>query len=169
MTIEIEAHDPVWAEIAATEAARWRAVLGDQLETVHHVGSTAVPGLAAKPVIDLLPVICGPLDAQREAVTGMGYEWMGAFGLPGRRYCRRDDPVTGRRLFQAHCYAVGDPGVLRHLAFRDALRADPLLAAGYESRKRHCASLHSDDPVAYGQCKSAWIDQVERRALESRS
>jgi GrpB-like predicted nucleotidyltransferase (UPF0157 family) len=167
--LEIEPYDPTWANIAATEAARWRATFGPALLAVHHIGSTSVPGLAARPVIDLLAVFLHPMEAQRATVEGMGYEWLGEYGLPGRRYCRRDDPVSGRRLVQAHCYVAADPGVRRHLAFRDVLRDDPLLAAGYESRKRHCAYLHPDDAVAYGECKSAWIDEVERRAMETRT
>ncbi|WP_068115439.1 GrpB family protein [Tropicimonas marinistellae] len=171
MTIELAPYSLDWAWQADQEADRWSAALGDALVTVHHIGSTAVPNLAAKPIIDLLPEIAVGIDPDRlrGAVEGMGYEWLGEYGLPRRRYCRRDDPATGRRVIQAHCWVSGDPEILRHLAFRDALRADPLLISGYESRKRHCASLHPNDTEAYCRCKSTWIDTVEAKALETKA
>ncbi len=168
MKVFIEPYERAWSDFAEAEIDRWKTALGDALLEVHHIGSTAVPGLAARPVIDLLPEFALPMDDHRAAVEAMGYDWLGEYGLAGRRYCRRDDPESGRRQVQAHCYALHDPAVRRHLAFRDALRADPLLASGYESRKRHCASLHHDDSVAYGDCKSGWIDTVEARALGGR-
>lgn len=168
MRIEIEAHDLAWADLAAREAERWLSALGDALVAVHHVGSTAVPRLSARPVIDLVPVIAPGVDPDslRAPVFEMGYEWLGENGLPRRRYCRRSSPTTGRRLVHAHCWPEGDREIARLLAFRDALRADPLLVAAYEGRKRHCASLHRNDPPAYARCKSAWIDTVEAKALE---
>ncbi|MFV0332448.1 MAG: GrpB family protein [Tropicimonas sp.] len=169
MKIEITAHDPAWAEMARAEAERWQRALGATLSRVHHVGSTAVEGLSARPVIDLIPVIAPGTDPDslRPLVHGLGYEWLGEHGLPRRRYCRRSSATTGRRLFQAHCWSEGDSEITRHLAFRDALRADPLLRGAYEQRKRHCASLHLHDPAGYGACKAAWIDSVEARALAS--
>lgn len=169
MKVELVSHDPAWAWLAEGEAERWSAALGPALVAMHHVGSTAVDRIAAKPIIDLLPEIAQQvdLDSLRPTVEALGYEWLGAYGLPRRRYCRRNDPATGRRLIHAHCWRSGDPEIRRHLAFRDALRADPLLATAYESRKRHCASLHPDDPAAYGACKAGWIDTVEARALEA--
>ncbi|RVT83901.1 GrpB family protein [Rhodobacteraceae bacterium CCMM004] len=164
--IRLAAHDPGWAGAAAAEAARWlEAVPG--LIAVHHIGSTAVPGLPAKPILDLLPVFAdaAAMEGARGAAEVMGYEWMGAFGLPGRRYCRRDDPATGRRLVHAHAYAASDPGVARHLAFRDLLRADAGTRDAYAAVKRTCADRHGDDPAAYGACKSAWIDAAEARAV----
>ena len=167
MRVDIVAHDPAWAEIAAEEVRRWRAALGPALTTVHHIGSTAVARLSAKPVIDLLPEIAPGIDPDslRPAVEALGYRWLGEHGLPRRRYCRRDDPATGRRLIQAHCWPAGDPEVRRHLAFRDALRADPLLMGAYEHRKRYCASVFGNDVAAYSDCKSGWIETVESRAL----
>ncbi len=168
MKIDIASYDPTWAVLAEAEGARWLDALGDALVTVHHIGSTAVPGLSAKPVLDLMPEIRAGLDfdSQRHLVEGLGYEWMGEFGLPRRRYCRLSDPETGTRLVQAHCYTAGDSEITRHLAFRDALRGDPMLAGAYENRKRHCASVHFNDLKAYGRCKSDWIDTVEARALK---
>ncbi|SDI94601.1 GrpB family protein [Aliiruegeria lutimaris] len=171
MRIDILPYDPAWADMAAKETERWEKALGTALREVHHIGSTAVPGLSAMPVIDLIPVIAPTidLDALQTLVNAMGYEWLGEHGLPRRRYCRRSSPANGKHLVQAHCWPVGDSAILRHLAFRDALRADPLLRGAYETRKRHCASLHRDDSAAYAACKSGWINTAEARALKARA
>ena len=161
-------HAPEWSKRAEAEMARWRGAIGTDLVAIHHIGSTSVPGLAAKPVIDLLPVLVdsSALDAARNRATELGYEWLGPFGLPGRRYCRRDDPATGRRAFQAHAYADGSPEIIRHLAFRDWLRAAPENAQGYEQEKKRCARLFPEGGKGYQDCKSAWIDTAEAQALE---
>ncbi|NDR57184.1 GrpB family protein [Pseudoruegeria sp. M32A2M] len=155
--------------MAAKETERWEKALGTALREVHHIGSTAVPGLSAEPVIDLIAVIAPDVDLDKlqPLVHAMGYEWLGEFGQPGRRYCRRSSPTSGKRLVKAHCWSEGDSEILRHLAFRDALRADPMLRGAYETRKRHCASLHRDDAAAYAACKSGWIDTAEARALKA--
>lgn len=160
--------DPNWPAQAQAEADRWRAAGLAGLVTVHHIGSTAVPGLPAKPIIDLLPVFAdqATCDAARPALERLGYEWLGEFGLPDRRYVRLDDPETGNRLFQAHCYVQGSGEITRHLAFRDALRANASLRAAYTAVKARCAALHPGDRVAYGDCKSNWIAKAEQKALE---
>lgn len=163
----IAAPDPAWPAMAAREIARWRASVPG-LEAVHHIGSTSVPGLPAKPIIDLLPVFedTSRQAAAQTAVEALGYEWMGANGLPGRSYARLSVPDTGERRFHAHGYANGHPDIRRHLAFRDALRANGALRAGYSSVKGACAARHPEGGAAYGACKASWIDQVEARALE---
>lgn len=165
--VELAAHDPDWAVAASIEAAALRAVLGPVLLAVHHVGSTAVPGLAAKPILDLLPVVAdlAALDGRRAAVEGLGYVWWGENGLPGRRYATRDDPATGRRRVQLHGYAAGSSEIVRHLAFRDHLRRHPDIAAAYGREKARCLALHGADSHACGACKGAWIDAVEASAL----
>lgn len=164
----LSAPDPTWPAQAQVEAELWRSAGMQGLIAIHHIGSTSVPGLPAKPIIDLLPVF-GRLEAcedARQHIEQLGYEWMGAFGLPGRRYVRRNDPETGKRLVQAHCYAAGSTEIARHLAFRDALRQNAALRAAYSSVKARCAALHPGDHRAYGACKSGWIDKTERTALE---
>lgn len=165
--VQLVPHDPAWPAVAAAETRRLAAALGEVLVAVHHIGSTAIPGIAAKPVIDLLPVVQSleELDRRRHDVEALGYGWRGELGLPGRRYCFRDDPDTGRRLFQLHCYRQGSPEVTRHLAFRDYLRQRPDLARAYEAEKRRCQALHPDNSNVYADCKNAWIRRVEGEAL----
>ncbi len=167
MRVEIASYDPAWPDQADHEAGRWKTALGAALVEVHHIGSTSVPNLAAKPVLDLIPVIAEgvELDSLQPAVHAMGYEWLGPHGLPRRRYCRRSSATTGKRLVQAHIWSEGDSEIRRHLAFRDLLRADPLMMGAYETLKRHCASHFGDDPAGYCDCKAAWIANAEAKAL----
>lgn len=132
--VELRPHDPQWAEQACRVAGTLHAALGDNLLQVHHIGSTAIPGIVAKPVLDLLPEVrsLAELDACQKALQELGYAWRGELGLPGRRYCSLDDPDSGQRLVQLHCYAQGSPEIERHLAFADHLRQHPGIAQQYQ-------------------------------------
>lgn len=165
--VALHPHSPRWAQMAAQETLRLKGALGEELVTVHHIGSTAIAGIMAKPVVDLLPIVAdlGRLDAREDAMRALGYRWFGEFGLPGRRYCYLKDAETGQRLFQLHCYQDGSPQVPRHLAFRDYLRAHPGLAKEYEAEKIRAARAVSDDVNAYNAQKNDWIKRVEKDAL----
>lgn len=164
--VELLPHDPAWMGVAEAETLRLAQALGPVLRGVHHVGSTAIPGIHAKPIIDLMPVVedLEALDGRRSVLERLGYAWWGELGLPGRRYCTWDDP-TGRRRFQLHAYAQGSSEISRHLAFRDHLRRHPEVAADYDREKARCQRLHPDDSHAYSDCKSDWIRRVETQAL----
>ena len=167
LAVELVPHRAEWAEIARAESARLKGAIGDNLFTVHHIGSTSIPGIVAKPIVDLIPVVrdLAAFDAQEEAVRALGYKWYGEFGLPGRRYCTLTDPATGKRKFQLHCYEDGFGEIARHLAFRDYLRAHPLIAKEYEMEKIRAAALRPDDTLAYNAEKNDWIKRVERDAM----
>jgi GrpB-like predicted nucleotidyltransferase (UPF0157 family) len=163
--VVLTVYDPEWPKIAADHAERLR-VLGSVLVVVHHIGSTSVPGLAAKPVIDLMPLVTdlAELDRLRWRVEALGYEWHGELGISGRRYCALSDEA-GLRLAQLHFFTADSLHVERHIAFRDYLRAHPEMALAYETEKRRARDLYPDDSHAYTDEKAAWIRDAEAKAL----
>jgi GrpB-like predicted nucleotidyltransferase (UPF0157 family) len=165
--IELVPHDPAWAEIARAEVARLKGVLGGLIVEGHHIGSTAIPGIKAKPIVDIVLVVVGldELDARADSVTALGFEWRGEFGIAGRRYCPFTDPQTGKRTIHVHFFATGASEIERHLAFRDYLRAHSEQARAYEAQKLAAAALHTDEMVAYSHAKSPWIKDCLERAL----
>jgi GrpB-like predicted nucleotidyltransferase (UPF0157 family) len=162
-------HNPAWASQAQQEGERLKSASGDVIVAVHHIGSTAIPGICAKPILDLIPVVrsLAGLDIKRQSVQDLGYAWWGEYGLPGRRYCTFDDPQTGHRTVQLHCFEQGSPEITRHLAFRDYLRSHPELAREYEAEKLRCRNQHRSDSHAYSDCKAVWIRRVEELALSA--
>jgi GrpB-like predicted nucleotidyltransferase (UPF0157 family) len=166
IAVELAAPNPAWVERARAETAWLTAALGEILITVHHIGSTAIPGIKAKPIVDLLPVVrsLAELDAKHGVIEAIGYQWRGEFGLPGRRYCPLNDPETGKRVVQLHFYQEGDPQIARHLNFRDYLRAHPDQARAYEAEKLRAAAVRPDDTLAYNAEKNDWIAAADIRA-----
>ena len=165
MRVIVVDHDPEWPGRYAAEAERLREVLGGNLAAIHHIGSTSVPGLAAKPVIDIMAVVqdLGAVDAANAAMEALGYECMGEFGIPGRRYFRRGGD---RRTHQVHVFQADDTvNVSRHLAFRDYLRAHSDEAARYGRLKAELARRHPQDIEAYMDGKDAMVKEMELRAL----
>jgi len=163
--VVLAAYNPDWPQMALRHAERLQ-LLGSTLVTVHHIGSTSVPGLAAKPIIDLMPIVTdlSELDRQRGSIEALGYKWYGELGIPGRRYCNLSDDA-GTRIVQLHFFQAGSPHAERHIAFRDYLRAHPEAASAYEMEKRRAQQLHPGDSYAYGDEKAAWIKKTEAMAL----
>lgn len=161
----LAANNLEWPRIAAAHAERLR-VVGPNLVAVHHIGSTSVPGLIAKPIIDLMPVVDSltKLDEQRERIEGLGYQWHGELGISGRRYCTLADEA-GVRVVQLHYFKTDSPHVKRHIAFRDYLRAHPEEANAYAIEKRRGQNLHPTNSHAYADEKDKWIRAAETRAL----
>jgi GrpB-like predicted nucleotidyltransferase (UPF0157 family) len=164
--VELVPHDPAWPAVAAAESVRLAAAIGETLIVVEHIGSTAIPGIAAKPTIDLMPIVrdLAVLDARQPRIEALGYVWRGEFGIPGRRYCIREE--QRRRLFHVHCHETGHPGIAETIKFRDYLRARPEEARAYEAQKRAAAAAHPADTLAYSNAKSGWIRDCIARATE---
>lgn len=163
--VVISDYDPAWPEEFRREAAAIARILGDNLTAIHHIGSTAVPGLAAKPIIDIMPVVrsLGAVDGARAALESLGYEYLGEFGIPGRRYMRKGGD---ERTHQVHVFAQGDTvNITRHLAFRDFLRAHPDVCAEYAALKRELAARYPYDIDAYCEGKDAFVRRFEAAAL----
>ena len=157
--VVLSAHDPRWAERARQEEARLFGALGDVLICVHHIGSTAISGIDAKPIVDLMPVVTSldAFDAAVGRVEALGYRVWGEAGIEGRRYCTINGATDGRREVQAHVFAAASPHIGRHLAFRDYMRAHADEARAYQAEKRRARDLHPKDSHAYSEAKSAWV------------
>ena len=132
---------------------------------VHHIGSTAVDGLAAKPIIDIMLEVTSlaELDACEEKIEALGYEAMGEFGIEGRRYYRKGGDA---RTHQIHAFQTADENLVRHLAFRDYLRNHPDVRDEYGDLKTRVASLCDHDIDRYCDGKNDFIKLHEAKALE---
>jgi len=165
--IAVVPYDPRWPREFERSSGEVVTALGPNLLVIHHISSTSISGIHAKPVIDMLAVVADlvAVDQRSVAMEQLGYEVMGEFGIEGRRYFRRDDSA-GRRTQQIHAFAEGSPHVRRHLAFRDFMRAHPTLAEQYGELKRRLAEAHPHDMEVYMDGKDAFIKEMESRALE---
>ncbi len=166
MEVVVVAHSALWSEMFAAEARKLEEVFGRNAVAIHHIGSTAVPGIHAKPVIDVLIEVpdLALVDAREDAMVSMGYQAKGAFGIEGRRYFRKDD-ASGTRTHHVHVFQTGSPDIDRHLVFRDYLRAHPQIARQYSDLKVALARKHPNDIEAYMDGKDSLVKAVERDAL----
>ena len=156
---------PQWAQRYQDEAAQLQAVLGDNCIAIHHIGSTAVPGLAAKPIIDIMPVVQSltAVDSAQAALTHLGYEYLGEFGMAGRRYLRKGGD---ERTHQVHIFAWQDTeNILRHLAFRDYLRTHDTERAAYARLKKALALQFPRDIESYCRGKAEFVHRTEEKAM----
>lgn len=162
-TIEVVEYDPSWPERFEEESNLLRETLGDIAVEVHHIGSTAVPGLAAKPIIDILIEIAdlAALDARNRDMELIGYEPKGEFGIPGRRYFQKGGD---NRTHQIHAFVAGDVNVSRHIAFRDYLRSNPGVAEEYGTLKKKVAETCDNDIEKYCDGKDAFVKNHEEIA-----
>ncbi|WP_324425771.1 GrpB family protein [Azohydromonas sp.] len=166
--ITLVPHDPAWAAVFAAEAAALRGAFGALALRVEHVGSTAVPGLEAKPVIDIQVSVrsLAPRDALDAALARLGYRHT-SLGDFDRVYPFFHKPAAWPSTHHVHLCEAGGEQEWRHLAFRDALRDSPQAAAEYASLKRRLAALHGGHTPAsreaYSLAKSGFVAAVLAR------
>jgi GrpB-like predicted nucleotidyltransferase (UPF0157 family) len=162
--VEIVEYDPAWPAAFEIERERLAPLLPAGVQ-LHHFGSTAIQGLAAKPVIDMIALV-DDLDAPIAAlVQHGGYQYPQAFNamLTHRRFLCY--PTAAHRTH--HLHLVDKSGELeRRLCFRDRLRADPALASEYAALKRALAKRYRDDREAYTEAKSEFVKRYEREVLD---
>lgn len=165
--IAVENYDPNWVEKYTRAAQRLKSVFGAELTAIYHIGSTAIPGIMAKPIIDILIAVrdIELVDALNPALQQLGYEACGEFGIPGRRYFRRGGD---ERTHHVHVFQQGNAHISRHLAFRDYLCAHPEDALAYSDLKVRLAAAHRDDIHAYMEGKHAFIQAIDHKAAQWR-
>ena len=163
--IQIVAYDPAWPARFAELGRELRAGLGEVALRIDHIGSTAVPGLAAKPIIDLQISVATfePLAAYRQPLERLGYAYRADNRERTKRYFREP---PGRRRTHVHVRRAGSFSEQWALLFRDYLRAYPDAAAEYAAVKRRLALRYRDDRRAYTDAKVPFLWEVIRRADE---
>jgi GrpB-like predicted nucleotidyltransferase (UPF0157 family) len=157
--------DPTWPQQFADEAQRLKGALGDVMVDIHHIGSTSIYGIHAKPIIDILMVVDDhdALDARTASLEALGYEAMGEFGIEGRRYFRRMN-ADGTRTHHIHAFESGSSEILRHLAFRDYMNAHKEAAREYSKLKQRLAIQFQHDIEAYMDGKDSFIKRHQELA-----
>lgn len=163
--VRVVPHDPSWRDAFAREAERLRQALAPLPVEVHHIGSTAVPGLPAKPIIDLLGVVdsLAAADGRQAACEAAGYRWRGEYGIAGRRYLvRAEEPHPPVHV---HLFPVGHPEIARHLRFGAYLRAHPDAARRYGDLKLRLAQEHRWQGARYQEGKGDLIRELDAQAL----
>jgi GrpB-like predicted nucleotidyltransferase (UPF0157 family) len=158
--IEVRDYDPGWVRLFESERDRLTAALAELAVAVEHIGSTSVPGLAAKPIVDIAVVLPDQTDLA-EAVAraeALGYERRPAGDFSGRLFLVL--PGDGATVAHLSLVPVDAPYLAPHLVFRDRLRAEPALAREYAELKRRLAVEHGPDLLAYTRAKSEFIERV---------
>ncbi len=158
-------HSPNWSADYVWEAESLTKLLGDELILMYHIGSTSVPGLAAKPIIDIMPVVrdIQRIDGMTAALQQSGYHAWGDYGVAGRRLFTKDQ--DGFRTHDVHIYELDHTEVERYLAFCAYLRVHKQAREEFDTVKRQAFAEHPADIDAYNQAKNSWINHMEPLAI----
>jgi GrpB-like predicted nucleotidyltransferase (UPF0157 family) len=165
--ILLVAYDPAWPELFEAERARVLAAIGQHVSAVEHVGGTSVPGLGARPIIDVLVGLphFSAADACIEPLKRLGYGFRGEVGIPQRYFFRKPDVESwADRTHHLHLVEQESPEWKRMLRFRDYLRAHPEEAQAYDDLKRELAAELETNPLGYPEAKSEFITGVLAKA-----
>lgn len=164
-TVRVTEYDSLWPKTFAEEAYAIHSLVRPHIQCIHHIGSTAVPGLAAKPIIDIILVVndINLFTVDEDALTPLGYTAKGNFGLSGRRFFVKGAEGPTHHL---HAYSHDHIDVQRHLAFRDYLIEHPEIAHAYARLKKACADLCNDDIENYMAGKNEFIKKHEVLAVQ---
>jgi len=162
----IEDYDPRWPQRFEMLRSRVAVVLGELASSIEHVGSTAVPGLAAKPIIDIDVLVRSSADLPVviRKLTDLGYEHRGNLGVSGREAFRAKSDTIHHHLYVC---PPGSREYERHIAFRNYLRAHARDAIAYALLKRELASRFGSDREGYNQAKSEFVQRILQRTLEA--
>lgn len=167
--VQLVPHNPEWSQQADEEISRFQEQLSFPIIGIYHIGSTSVPGIKAKPILDFLMEVDDLEDVINSVAEfeSLGYLSKGEFGIPGRQFFTRD--TEGERSHHLHVFQKGHPDIERHIIFRDYLRANPDAAREYEDLKEKLAKRFPKQSSNYTEAKSDFIlsmDEVARYWVE---
>lgn len=163
--LNLEVHNEKWTEDFDDEVNKIKGILLGNFIEAHHIGSTAILGIKAKPVIDILLEVksLNKVDECDNALESLGYEIMGEYGIQGRRFLKKGKEIRTHHL---HVYESGNSEIERHRLFVDFMNAHPNKATKYEKLKIKLISLYSELPDKYSQGKFEFIQQMDTEVIE---
>ena len=167
--VEIAEYDPAWPELYERERDLIGGSLGDLVVAIEHVGSTAVPGLGAKPIIDIMVGVRTLAEGEKcvMPLEGLGYEYRGEAGIPGRLFFRKF--TAGVRTHHLHMVEQGSDYWERTILFRDYLRQHPQEAGDYYELKVRLAEQYGADREGYTEAKTEFVESVLTRARAAKT
>jgi GrpB-like predicted nucleotidyltransferase (UPF0157 family) len=173
--VEVVPHDRDWQSEFERESQQLAIAFGDNAISIHHIGSTSIETIYAKPIIDILievkdieKVDDSPRERLRQrndSIESLGYLAMGEFGIAGRRFFRKDNR-DGIRTHHLHTFEIGSPQIYRHLAFRDYMRSHPEEAQNYSQLKQKLAQQYPQDIQGYMDGKAEFIKAIDEKAAK---
>jgi GrpB-like predicted nucleotidyltransferase (UPF0157 family) len=166
--VKLVAHTTDWDRLFQEERARLQAAVGDRILDIQHVGSTSIPGIVAKPILDIAIAIERFEEAFAcvDPIQRIGYEYAGENGIPRRRYFVKRNPATTHHV---HMLEIASPEWANHLLFRDYLIGHPKAATEYAALKLKLAEAFPRDRDAYTDGKAAFIQHVLHLAKTERN
>jgi GrpB-like predicted nucleotidyltransferase (UPF0157 family) len=165
LTSDICDYDPQWPAMFEAERLRIQQKLAPFVREIHHVGSTAVPGMQAKPEIDLLIVVnsISEIEAINSGMAELGYDVRGECGIEGRHYYSKNTQSV--RTHKAHVCEIFHSNVARQIAFRDYMREHPENTQEYAALKMRLAKSNSKGMAEYLEGKHGYIERITNMAL----
>ena len=163
-TYQIVAYDPFWPGLYQAEIARLGPILAAEVVAFHHIGSTAIPGIMAKPIIDILIEVrdIQTIDGYNRSLESIGYQAHGEYGISGRKFFTRD--LEQDRTHHVHIYQTGHAEIKRQLDFRDYMLAHPDEGLAYTCLKETLFAKYPHDLPAYIAGKASFIEEIDRKA-----
>lgn len=167
-TVVLLPHDPRWLEAACNEIERVRQKVVLPQTSFHHIGSTSIPGICAKPILDILIIVpeIEEIDQFQKEFENLGYEYKGEYGIAGRRYCVLYDDEKTKGFVHIHAFEAGSLEAKSHLIFRDYLRSHPDKAAEYQDLKRKLLADPEKKRSQYTENKAPFISDILKEALD---
>lgn len=164
--VSLAPHNSNWSKAFTVVETIFKEHIPNNLE-LYHIGSTAIPGIHAKPILDVLGVVPSieAFDNSRSELESLGFVWKGEYGITGRRYCVLYNESEEIGLVNLHVFAKADHEVEKHLVFRDYLRASPEASGRYEDLKKRLAEVHIGARTNYSEGKSELIGVLLNEAF----
>jgi len=161
--VGVASYNPNWKNMYKEESGKIKNILNDIIIDIHHIGSTAIPGIIAKPVIDILVEVkdIEGVDQYNHKMEELGYEAMGEYGIPKRRFFRRGG---NNRTHHIHIFQTGNEEIERHINFKEYLIAHPDKGREYSKLKEELVNKYTYDVENYTNSKNDFIKEIDRKA-----